>query len=85
MRKSVQAFSVLAGAMVALVSVPMISPDVASAAPSDIVISELMYHPIDAAPIEFLEVANLGTTEQSIAGWCLTTGIDFCFPTKTVP
>jgi len=45
----------------------------AGAVPSDIVISELMYHPADAAPVEFLELANSGPSTEDLSGWCLTT------------
>lgn len=65
-----------------LVGVAGVQP--AAAAPADVVISELMYHPADAAPVEFLEITNRGGTPEDISGWCLATGIDFCFGAGTV-
>jgi hypothetical protein len=65
----------------ALLSLQGIEP--AAAAPSDVVISEIMYHPADDAPVEFLELANRGPEAQTLSGWCLADGIDFCFPDGT--
>ncbi|MGH1492661.1 MAG: lamin tail domain-containing protein [Acidimicrobiales bacterium] len=67
-----------------MASVVLLGAQPASAAPSDVVISELMYNPADEAPVEFLEVANRGETPEDISGWCLATGISFCFPADTV-
>ncbi len=45
-----------------------------------VVITELMYHPPDAAgpDAEFLELTNAGSTAVSVEGWCFR-GITFCF------
>lgn len=72
----------LAMATAVAVVVP-IGADPAAAAPVDVIISELMYHPADAAPVEFLELANRGVDPQDVSGWCLATGIDLCFPAGT--
>src|ERR1019366_706317 len=55
------------------------------AAPTDIVINEILYHP-DAANLgdEFLELYNRGATPVDVSGWALTTAIDFTFPAGTV-
>jgi hypothetical protein len=68
----------LSAALISVVGVPAVV-----AAPSDVVISELMYNPPDAAPVEFLEVVNRGPASQDISNWCVATGIDFCFPVGT--
>lgn len=56
----------------------------AAAAPTDVVLSELMYHPSDDVAVEFLELHNVGTTPVDVSGWCLATGIDLCFANGTV-
>ncbi|GAB4220553.1 MAG: hypothetical protein Kow001_02990 [Acidobacteriota bacterium] len=45
-----------------------------------VVITELMYHPPDAAgsDAEFLELTNTGSAAVSLEGWCFR-GITFCF------
>lgn len=55
------------------------------AAPTDIVINEILYHP-DAANLgdEFLELYNRGTTPVDVSGWVLTTAVNFTFPAGTV-
>ena len=57
----------------------------AQAAPSDIVINEILYHP-DSANLgdEFLELYNRGTAPVDMSGWALTTAVDFTFPAGTV-
>ena len=57
----------------------------AQAAPTDILINEILYHP-DAANLgdEFLELYNRGTTPVDVSGWVLTTAVDFTFPAGTV-
>ncbi len=73
--------TIVALLVLALLSLQGVAP--AAAAPSDVVISELMYHPTDEAPVEFLELANRGDTAENLSGWCLATGINFCFPDGT--
>jgi len=60
-----------------------IGADPVGAAPTDVVISELMYHPADAADVEFLELTNRGADPQDVSRWCLATGIDVCLPDGT--
>ena len=51
----------------------------AAAAPSDVKISEIMYHPgSDDDAEEFLELRNVGATAVDLTGWCVD-GISFCF------
>jgi len=47
----------------------------------DVVISELMYHPVDPGDPsqEFLELHNRGVGVVDLDGWCFTDGITFCF------
>ena len=53
----------------------------AAAAPTDVVISEIMFNPVSGVDgDEFIEIANPGTTVVDISGWCFTKGITFCFP-----
>lgn len=55
----------------------------ASAAATDVVISEIMFNPVSGLDgDEFLELANSGTTAVDISGWCFS-GITLCFPTGT--
>jgi len=58
----------------------------ANAAPlaREIVINEIMYHPIsENSDDEYLELYNRGTTAVNLGGWRFTEGIDFRFPTNT--
>ncbi len=55
----------------------------ASAAPSDVVISELMFNPASGVDgDEFLELANPGATAVDVSGWCFS-GITLCFASGT--
>ena len=56
------------------------TPMTASAAPTDVVISEIMYNPAtENDGDEFLELANRGTSAVDLSGWCFS-GITLCFP-----
>ncbi|HXJ61845.1 MAG TPA: lamin tail domain-containing protein [Verrucomicrobiae bacterium] len=47
----------------------------------DVVINEIMYHPIsDRSEDEFVELHNRSTNAVSLDGWEFTDGIDFAFP-----
>lgn len=63
------------------------TPGSRNAAPlmREIVINELMYHPISRAnEDEYVELFNRGTNTVSLAGWQLRGGIAFTFPTNAV-
>jgi hypothetical protein len=52
---------------------------------SQIVINELMYHPItDDSDDEYVELYNRGPDTVNLSGWELTDGIRFNFPSNTV-
>ena len=73
-RRAVVVGATIATAVGVLGAVP------ATAAPSDVVISELMYNPAsDVDADEFLELANPGGSPVDLSGWCLG-GVTFCFP-----
>jgi hypothetical protein len=60
------------------------APTPASAAPTDVVISEIMFDPeSDLDSDEFIEVWNSGTTAVDVSGWCFT-AVTYCFPAGTV-
>ncbi len=51
----------------------------------DIVINEIMYHPISGeSDDEFVELHNKGDTTVNLEGWRFTDGIEYTFPPKTV-
>ncbi len=51
-----------------------------SAASTDVVINEIMYHPSsDDNDDEFLELYNTAASPIDLDGWCFTDGIDLCF------
>ena len=51
----------------------------------DIVINELMFHPIsDDDRDEYIELFNKGTADVDIGSWAFTDGIDFTMPPGTV-
>lgn len=62
------------------------TPGRANAAPfrSDVVISEIMYHPMTGEDDEYIELFNRGTTSVSLSGWQFTSGIRFVFPSGVV-
>lgn len=52
---------------------------------SGIVISEIMYHPIDLdtqTSLEFLEIYNAGNTFVELTGWQIEGGVSYQFPDK---
>ncbi len=50
----------------------------------DIVINEVMFHPIDQSRNrEYIEFYNRGSTGVDMSGWALTNGVDFVFPPGT--
>lgn len=75
---------VLLAMTAATVAVVPIGAMPAAAASSDVVISELMYHPTDAADVEFLELTNRGIDAQDVSGWCLATGVALCLQEGTM-
>ena len=53
----------------------------ASAAPTDVVINEMMYHAVsDLDGDDYIELANLGATPVDLSGWSFTKGVTFTFP-----
>lgn len=51
----------------------------------DIVINEIMYHPIsENGDDEYVELFNKGTGAVNVGGWRFTDGISFRFPSNTV-
>lgn len=51
----------------------------------DIVINEIMYHPIsNNDDDQYVELYNKGTNSYDISGWRFIDGIDFTFPTNTI-
>lgn len=51
---------------------------------ADVVINELMYHPISKNDDDqFIELHNRGTTTVSLGGWQLEGGVAFTFPAST--
>jgi len=55
------------------------------AAPQDVVINELMYHP-DAANTggEYVELYNRGKSDVNLSGWVLDGAVEFLFPADTI-
>src|SRR5207247_8359595 len=52
---------------------------------SDIVINEIMYHPISKEDDDqFVELYNKGTNIVNLGGWKFTAGINFTFPSNTL-
>ena len=48
-------------------------------------ITELMYHPTNDDPLEFIELKNIGTSAFDVAGMELTDGVTFVFPPYVIP
>ena len=56
-----------------------------AAASPPIVINELNYHPAsDVAGEEYIELYNAGAVSVTMAGWRMSDGVDYAFPTGTV-
>ena len=52
---------------------------------SNVVINELMYHPISGDDDDqYIELHNQGTNTVSLAGWRFTSGVTFTFPTNAI-
>ncbi|MBN1442577.1 MAG: lamin tail domain-containing protein, partial [Planctomycetes bacterium] len=50
-------------------------------AESDVVVSEIMYHPMDdRAEGEYIELFNRGERRADLSGWAFTSGIEYRFP-----
>ncbi|MDF2093915.1 lamin tail domain-containing protein [Knoellia sp. 3-2P3] len=84
--RTTQRLAALCAAATAVGGLAVAQPTGASAAPSDIVISELMYHAVDPDPLEFIELANRGSDPVDISGWSFGAGITLPapFPAGTV-
>lgn len=53
---------------------------------ADVLISEIMYHPSSENPAEeFIELYNSGAAPVSLAGWQITSGVNFTFPAVSIP
>ena len=50
-----------------------------------ILISEIMYHPLSENPAEeYIELFNSGATSVNLAGWRLSSGVQFTFPNVAI-
>lgn len=57
---------------------------VATAAPSDVVINEVLYSAgATNSGLEFIELYNRASTEVNVSGWVLGEGVDYTFPSNT--
>jgi len=53
-------------------------------ADSDIIINEIMYHPVHSQPnLQYIELFNRGDTEVDLSNWAFIKGIKFVFPAGT--
>ncbi len=53
-------------------------------ADSDIIINEIMYHPVHCQPnLQYIELFNRGDTEVDLSNWAFIKGIEFVFPAGT--
>lgn len=51
-----------------------------------VVINEIMYHPVSQLETEeYIEIYNRGGSAVNLAGWSITRGVDFAFPSMTLP
>ncbi|NQT84470.1 lamin tail domain-containing protein, partial [bacterium] len=60
---------------------------VVAAAPTDVVINEIMYNPPDdgtGEELEYVELYNKGAEDVDLSGWQFADGIDFTFPSGTI-
>ena len=54
--------------------------------PSDVKITEIMYHPSTNNDLEeYIELYNSGVGPMALAGWKFDKGVDFTFPAVTLP
>ncbi len=75
--------AVVVGAVLAVAGSMLGPAGTASAASTDVVISELMYNPYsDVDGDEFLELTNTGAAAIDMSGWCFS-GITLCFASGT--
>ena len=57
----------------------------ALAAPAQVVINEIMYHPASGNLNEsYVELRNTAATNVNLAGWRFSKGLDFAFPTNSL-
>ncbi len=79
MRTRLRAAVLPLAAALTMTGVPLALAPAAHAAATDVVISELMYHAPDSDPafadVEFIELANTGSTDVDLGGWSFTAGI----------
>ena len=54
--------------------------------PKVVIINEIMYHPASNNDLEeYIELYNSGTGPMDLTGWQFTKGVDFIFPSVTIP
>ena len=53
-------------------------------ASAQVVITEIMYNPLQGSDYEFVEITNTGAGSVDISGWAFTDGVQFLFPAGTV-
>ena len=69
------AFSLFVSQFAAIAQVPPLGA---------VVINEVFYHPPDDQPsVQWIELANRGTTPVDLAGWSFSKGVEFTFPAGT--
>jgi hypothetical protein len=51
----------------------------------DVVINEIMYHPITTSDDEYIELCNMGAAAVDLSGWRLAGDISFTFGTVNIP
>ena len=82
-RRSIRRGSVAAALAAGLVGSILLPAIPASAAPTDVVINEMMYHGLsDLDGDDYLELANSGTTPVDLSGWSFS-GITLILPAGT--
>jgi hypothetical protein len=69
------------------IALPLTVLACSSESPPQVVISEIMYHPVaEDGPVEeheYIELHNLGGKTAALGGWKLTGGVQFTFPEGT--
>jgi hypothetical protein len=54
--------------------------------PKQVVINEIMYHPVSDVDLEeYIELFNSGTGSVNLKGWKLSKGVNYVFPDITIP